>query len=80
MRMASASVEAQREADGWSGWLLATPTTLPPPEPFGSRSRATAMAVLPMCALHMWSEPSLVGPEPASKKCSRALASRYLAG
>ena len=80
MRMASASVMAQREADGWSGWLLATPTTLPPPEPFGSRSRATAMAVLPMCALHMWSEPSLVGPEPASKKCSRALASRCLAG
>ena len=33
-----------------------------------------------MCALHMWSEPSLVGPEAASKKCSRALASRCLAG
>ena len=38
------------------------------------------MAILPMCALHMWSEPSLVGPEAASKKCSRALASRCLAG
>ena len=35
---------------------------------------------LPMFAMHVWSEPSLVGPEAASKKCSRALASRCLAG
>ena len=45
-------------AAGWSEWLLATPTILQRPEPFGTRSRATAMASLPMFALHVWSEPS----------------------
>ena len=51
-------------AAGWSGWLLTSPTILWRPEPFGTRSRATAMTSLPMFAMHVWSEPSLVGPAP----------------
>ena len=67
-------------ADGWSGWLLATPTTHRRPEPFGTRSRATAMASLPMFAMHVWSEPSHVVAVACFPECSRALASRCLAG
>ena len=67
-------------ADGWSGWLLATPTTHRRPEPFGTRSRATAMASLPMFAMHVWSEPSHVVVVACFPECSRALASRCLAG
>ena len=67
-------------AEGWSVWLLATPTILQRPEPFGTRSRATAMASLPMFAMHVWSEPSHVVVVACFPECSRALASRCLAG
>ena len=67
-------------AEGWSGWLLATPTILQRPEPFGTRSRATAMASLLMFAMHVWSEPSHVVVVACFPECSRALASRCLAG
>ena len=47
---------------------------------FGTRSMATAMASLPMFAMHVWSEPSHVVVVACFPECSRALASRCLAG
>ena len=60
MRYSLGERRGSARAEGWSGWLLTSPIILWRPEPFGTRSRATAMASLPMFAMHVWSEPSHV--------------------
>ena len=80
MRYSLGERRGSARAAEWSEWLLATPTILQRPEPFGTRSRATAMASLPMFALHVWSEPLHVVAVACFPECSCALARRCLAG